>query len=163
MLIGRRPKTTLLRILLLLALCGFTFKFILLPIQVDGISMEPTYHDRHVNCVNLLAYHWHEPQRGDVVTIRFAQPQPLSAPRQMLMKRIIGLPGETVAFHNGHVYINGELLPEPYLKNECNWEHAPIVCGPNQYYVVGDNRSMPFENHTQGRAQRDHIVGKVLL
>ena len=70
MLIGRRPKTTLLRILLLLALCGFTFKFILLPIQVDGISMEPTYHDRHVNCVNLLAYHWHEPQRGDVVTIR---------------------------------------------------------------------------------------------
>jgi len=55
------------------------------------------------------------------------------------------------------------LLDEPYVKNACDWEHEPIKCGPDQYYVVGDNRSMPFENHMQGLAERDHIVGKVLL
>ncbi len=81
----------------------------------------------------------------------------------MLMKRIIGLPGETVSFHDGHAYINGELLDEPYVKLPCDWEHEPILCGPNQYYVVGDNRSMPFEYHTQGRAERDRIIGKSLL
>ena len=162
-LIGRRPKATFWRILALVSVTVVTFKFALLPIRVDGISMEPTYHNRQVNCVNRLAYLRCEPQRGDVVAIRFARPERFSAPSQMLMKRIIGLPGERVGFHAGHVYINGELLVEPYLKYSCDWEHEPIQCGPDQYYVVGDNRSMPFEYHMQGRAGRDHIIGKVLL
>jgi signal peptidase I len=81
----------------------------------------------------------------------------------MLMKRIIGLPGETISFHDGHAYINGQLLAEPYVKKLCDWEHGPIQCGPDEYYVVGDNRSMPFEYHMQGLATRDRIVGKVLL
>jgi len=162
-LIGRRPKNTLLRILVLVVVCFITFRFVLLPIRVDGISMEPTYHDRRVNCVNLLAYKLHEPQRGDVVSISFSDPVGFWPPSEMLMKRIIGLPGETVAFHNGHAYINGELLDEPYLKFDCDWEHEPMQCAPDEYYVVGDNRSMPFENHKQGRAKRSHIMGKVLL
>jgi signal peptidase I len=162
-LIGRRPKTTLLRILVLVVVCFITFKFILLPIRVEGISMEPTYHDHRVNCVNLLAYKWREPQRGDVVSIRFFETDSLSPPPSMLMKRIIGLPGETVSFHAGHAYINGELLDESYIKFSCDWEHGPIQCGPDEYYVVGDNRSMPFEDHKQGRAKRSLIMGKVLL
>ena len=162
-LIGRRPRTTLLRILVLVSVCAVTFKFVLLPIRVEGISMEPTYHDRRIDCINRLAFLWHEPQRGDVVGIRFSDPGNLTTPRAMLMKRIIGLPGETVSFHDGHAYINGELLDEPYLKFSCDWEHGPFQCGPDQYYVVGDNRSMPFELHMQGRAERDRIVGKVLL
>ena len=162
-LIGRRPKATLVRIMVLTAVCVVTFKFVLLPIRVEGISMEPTYHDRRVNCVNRLAYLRSEPQRGDVVAIRFSDPGKFSAPRTMLMKRILGLPGESVSFHGGHAYINGQLLDEPYLKNPCDWEHDPIQCGPDEYYVVGDNRSMPFDLHTQGLAGRDRIVGKVLL
>jgi signal peptidase I len=163
LLIGRRPKATLLRILVLIFATVVTFKFVLLPIRVDGISMEPTYRNHQVNCVNRLAYLHHEPRRGDVVAIRFAPPGSFSAPRQMLMKRIIGLPGESVSFHEGHVYINGRRLEEPYLKCACDWEHDAMPCGPDQYYVVGDNRSMPFEYHTQGRVERDHIIGKVLL
>jgi signal peptidase I len=162
-LIGRRPKATLLRILVLVAVCAVTFKFVLLPIRVEGISMEPTYHNHRVDCVNRLAYRWRQPQRGDVVAIRFSKPGALSNPSEMLMKRIVALPGESISFHNGHIYINGELLDEPYLKNPCDWEHEAFTCGPDQYYVVGDNRSMPFEFHTQGRVERDHIVGKVLL
>ena len=157
MLIGRRPKTTLVRIIVLIVVCFVTFKFILLPIRVEGISMLPTYRDRQVNCVNRLSYWHHEPRRGDVVSVR------LAGTRAMLMKRIIGLPGESVSFHGGHAYVNGRLLDEPYVKYSSDWETGPILCGPDQYYVVGDNRSMPFELHTQGRATRDRIVGKLLL
>ena len=81
----------------------------------------------------------------------------------MYMKRIIGLPGETVAFHQGHAVINGRILDEPYLAFECRWEHEPRTLGPNQYYCVGDNRSMRQQDHTEGIAERNRIVGKVLL
>ena len=161
--IGRRPKTTLIRIAVLVVVCIVTFKFILLPIRVDGISMLPTYHTGQINCINRLAYLRHEPQRGDIVSVRLSEPGGLANPSILYMKRIIGLPGETVAFHGGRAFINGEPLDEPYVKFSCDWEHAPIVCGPDQFYVVGDNRSMPFEYHTQGRAERSHIVGKLLL
>ena len=155
--VGRRPKATLIRIAVLVATCFVTFKFILLPIRVEGISMQPTYHTGQIDCVNRLAYFRHEPQRGDVVSVR------LAGTSVMYLKRIIGLPGETVAFHDGRAFINGQPLDEPYVKFHCDWEHAPIQCGPDQYYVVGDNRSMPFELHEQGRADRDRIIGKVLL
>ena len=148
---------------MLAAVCFVTFRFILLPVRIEGISMEPTFHNGQFNLVNRLAFLFHQPQRGDIVSIRFSRPGTFSAPSEMLMKRIIALPGETVSFHDGHAYINGKLLDEPYVKFSCNWEHAPIVCSTNQYYVVGDNRSMPFESHMQGRADRDRIVGKALL
>ena len=157
LLIGRRPKATLVRIAVLVVACFVTFKFILLPIRIDGISMLPTYHTGQVNCINRLAYLRHEPQRGDIISVR------LAGTSVMYMKRIIGLPGETVAFHDGHAFINGQLLDEPYVKQRCDWEKEPVVCGPNQYYVVGDNRSMPFDLHTKGRTERDHIVGKLFL
>ena len=155
--VGRNPRHTLIRIAVLVVACAVTFKFILLPIRIEGISMEPTYHNHQIHCVNRLAYLRHEPQRGDVVSIRFA------GESVMLMKRILALPGESISFQNGHAYINGEELNEPYLKNACNWNHEPIQCGPGQYYIVGDNRSMPFALHTQGRAERDRIVGKLFL
>lgn len=163
LLIGRRPKVTLMRIAVLGVTCFITFRFVLLPIRIEGISMLPTYHDHQVNCINRLAYLRHEPRRGDIVSVRLSQPGGLGNPSVMYMKRIIGLPGETVAFHGGHATINGQSLDEPYVKTSCDWEHAPVQCGPDQYYVVGDNRSMPFENHMQGRAGRDRIVGKLFL
>jgi len=109
-LIGRNPKVTLVRVTVLAVTCFVVFRFILLPARIEGISMLPTYKDRSVNLVNRLAYRWHEPRRGDVVGIR------LAGPHVMYMKRIIGLPGETVAFVNGRVLINGEVLDEPYEK-----------------------------------------------
>jgi signal peptidase I len=158
--VGRNPKTTLVRILILAVICVAVFnRFVLLPIQVEGISMLPTYKDRSWNLVNRLAYLRHEPQRGDVVSIR------LAGIHRMYLKRIIGLPGETVAFKNGRVLINGEVLDEPYEKSPCDWNRAPVTLGPNEYFVVGDNRSMPWEGHGHelGKAGRDRIVGKAIL
>lgn len=161
--VGRRPTNTLIRIAVLVVVCFGTRQFFLLPIRIDGISMQPTCQDHQINCVNRLAYLRHEPQRGDIVSVRFSKPGGLGNPSIMYMKRIIGLPGESVSFHGGHAFINGRRLEEPYVKFSCDWEHAPIVCGPTQYYVVGDNRSMPFEFHEQGRAERSHIIGKLFL
>jgi signal peptidase I len=155
--IGRRPKATLVRIVVLAVTCFVTFGFILLPVRIEGISMQPTLHTGQLNCVNRLAYLRHEPQRGDIVSVR------LAGKHIMYMKRIIGLPGETVAFHEGHAVINGQPLAEPYVKLPCDWEMKPVLCSSTQYYVVGDNRSMPIELHTKGRAERDRIVGKLFL
>jgi signal peptidase I len=155
--IGRNPKVTLVRVAVLIVTCIVVFNFILLPARIEGISMLPTYQDRSVNFVNRLAYRWHEPRRGDVVGIR------LAGPHVMYMKRIIGLPGETVAFVGGRVLINGEVLDEPYEKLSCNWNCPPVQLGPDEYFVVGDNRTMPSENHVFGKAGRDRIVGKAIL
>ena len=155
--IGRNPKATLMRVVVLVVACFIVFKFILLHIQVEGISMLPTYPDRSKHFVNRLAYLWHEPQRGDVVGIR------LAGPHVMYMKRIIGLPDETVAFVDGRVLINGAVLAEPYEKTDCDWNRAPITLGPDEYFVVGDNRTMPEENHVFGKVERSRIVGKTIL
>src|SRR5712675_2722393 len=152
-LIGRNPKRTLLRSCLLVISCVVISRFVLLPIRVEGASMLPTYKENGINFINRLAYVWSEPKRGDVVGIR------LAGPHIMFMKRIIGLPGETVAFHEGHVFIDGKLLDEPYVKFPCSWEHEPRTLGPFEYYLVGDNRSMPQEDHTEGKAPRERIVG----
>lgn len=155
--IGRRPKWTLVRIAVLVTLVFLTRQFALLPIRSIGPSMLPTYQDHGVNFVNRLAYISHEPQRGDVVAIR------TSGVSVMYMKRIIGLPGETVQFHHGRVFINGEPLDEPYVKYGCDWESIPITVASNKFFVVGDNRSMPPRYHYFGETERQRIVGKILL
>jgi signal peptidase I len=81
----------------------------------------------------------------------------------MYMKRLIGMPGESVAFHEGHAYINGEPIDEPYLKLPSDWEIPAFKLGTDEYFFVGDNRSMSWEDHTKVRATRSRIVGRVLL
>ncbi len=155
--IGRNPRNTVIRIAVLAVTCFIVFHFILLPIRVTGISMLPTYKNGSINSVNRLAYLFHEPRRGDVVSIRFA------GTHLMLMKRIIGLPGETVAFVNGRVLINDEILDEPYEKSPCDWNLPPEKLGADEYFVVGDNRTMPAEDHTKGKVPRERIIGRVVL
>jgi signal peptidase I len=155
--IGRRPAWTLIRVLVLVLVTVVTFKFVLIPVRVTGISMEPTYHDHTINFINRLSYLHSEPRHGDVVGIRFA------GDRLMLLKRIVGLPGETISYSGGHVCINGVRQDEPYLKLCTDWEMGGRTLGPDEYYVVGDNRSMPQENHMEGITKRWRIVGKALL
>lgn len=156
-LIGRRPQRTLIRISVVVPVVFLTAHFVLRPIRIQGPSMRPTYRDSGVNLLNRLAYKFHEPQRGDVVAIR------LAGPSVMFMKRIVGLPGETVAFVGGKLLINGQVLPEPYVVFPCHWEMSPQRLGSNEFFVVGDNRSMPIEDHTFGAADRSRILGRLLL
>ncbi len=156
--VGRNPRLTFIRIILLVVICTVTFKYVFLPIRVDGSSMLPTYREGSVNFVNRLAYLWSDPRRGDVVAVRY------SGKSIMLMKRVVALPGETVEFIGGQLFVNGQLVSEPYLKFKCDWNARPehYRMGDDEYYVVGDNRSMAFEDHIQGAARRERIVGRVM-
>jgi signal peptidase I len=159
--IGRRPSRTLLRLGVLISLAMVAFvilRYVLLPIHIHGPSMEPTYHDGSFNFINTMAFRHGEPQRGDVVGIRF------SSDVVMYVKRIVGLPGEKFHFADGNIYINGERLDEPYLRLPSKeWTTQEELLGPQEYYVVGDNRTMAFGDHEQGRAERNRIVGKIWL
>ena len=156
--IGPKPRLTLLRIVVLVVATFVVFRWILLPpIRIVGPSMLPNYRENSIHFVNRLAYAWREPQRGDVVSIR------LAGNSILYMKRIVGLPGETVEFQNGRLLVDGKALEEPYMKTPCGWESPPRRLGVGEYFVVGDNRSMPIEHHEFGVATRDRIVGKILL
>src|ERR1039458_10546759 len=98
--LSRRPNRTLLRLAVLVVVIVVAFKFAILPIRVTGISMEPAFHDHAINYINRLAYVRGQPQRGDVVGIRFSTN--LDAPfHVMLLKRLVGLPGETISHPGG--------------------------------------------------------------
>jgi signal peptidase I len=160
---GRNPKRTAIRLAILIVGSFVVFKFVLIPVKITGISMEPTYHNGRVDFINRLAYVRNEPQRGDIVGIR------LAGNHVLFMKRIIGLPGETVAFSRGTLMIDGQPMEEPYVKahNE-DWDSSDatlkeVKLKSNEYYVVGDNREMPPSYHEHGTALRNRIVGKLLL
>jgi signal peptidase I len=157
LIFGRNPRMTFLRAFALVVVSFVTFTFILAPIRVTGISMEPNYRNNRINFINRLAYLRHGPQRGDVIGIRF------SGESRMLLKRVVGLPGERIAFEGGRITVNGRLLDEPYLKFPSDWDAEPVEVGPEEYFVVGDNRSMPKRLHEHGRAERGRILGKTLL
>jgi signal peptidase I len=163
--IGRNPTRTALRLVVIVAGILLLRSYVLLPIRVDGPSMLPNYRENSVNVVNRLAYVRQEPQRGDVVAIRHSGVSLLSGKSIMLMKRVVGLPGESIEFINGRLLINGQPVDEPYVKYSCSWEFRPDhwQLGDDEYYVVGDNRSMSYEDHKQGTAKRERIVGKVML
>lgn len=157
--VGRHPWRTLTRVVVLVVMVLLAWKFAFLPIRVQGISMLPTYRNNQINVVNRLAYVFHEPRRGDIIAVRISE----TGESAMLLKRVVGLPGETISFRQGRLYVNGEELEEPYVRLPSRWNMPDVKVGPNQFYVVGDNRTMGVFDHTQGRADRRDIVGKALL
>jgi signal peptidase I len=143
----------------LVGVCFVLFRYVLAPIRIEGPSMLPTYRRGQIHVINRLAYRFHEPRRGDVVAIKYSS----RGESVMLLKRIVGLPGETVAFDQGHLLINGRSVEEPYVRYACEWHEEPKEVLFNEVYVVGDNRSMPPEYHDHGRSERKRILGKLLL
>lgn len=132
------------------------FGYLCLPLRIDGISMEPTYHDGGFTFCCRPVYWFSQPERGDVVGVRFA------GNRVMLLKRVVGLPGDEVAFVAGKLLINGQPLDEPYVRFQSNWELPPRQVKPNHIYIVGDNRGTSMRHHSFGQVSMNRIVGGVL-
>lgn len=153
---GSNPRATLIRIVLILVGAFVLFGLVLQPLRLQGVSMLPTYSEGVLTFANRTAYALHPPRRFDVVAIRMAGPSVL------YVKRIVGLPGERVAIVDGTVTINGTPLAEPHVVNRSAWNMEAMVLESDEYFVVGDNRSMNIEQHDFGRATRNRIVGKLL-
>jgi signal peptidase I len=156
-LVGRHPRRTLVRIGLLIAVSVVLFGWVLLPVRTYGPSMLPTYSSGSFHLVNRAAYVVREPARGDVVAVR------LAGWRVVYVKRIIGLPGERVTIRDGIVLVNGRALDEPYVVQRAPWQMREMALGPDDFFVVGDNRGMRMEQHEFGRVRRERIAGPLLF
>jgi signal peptidase I len=115
--------------------------------------MEPTYHNGSVNCLWKLRYIFSKPKRYDVVAVR------LAGNRLMLLKRVVAVEGENVEFRRGKLFIDGKEVEEPYIRFPCNWDLPPRQVEKGCVYVVGDNRSMPIEDHHFGQTSIHRILG----
>ncbi len=132
------------------------FGYLLIPFHIRGNSMVPTYQDGAFNFCWRLRYLFSKPRRGDVVVIRFA------GQKVMLLKRVVALEQEVVEFRNGRLFVNGEPIEEPYIRSPYNWNLSPRQVEPHCFYVVGDNRSGPIQNHSLGQVSLERILGSPL-
>lgn len=159
-LIGQRPKRTLVRILFLVLGITLLSRYCVIPVEIQGASMEPRYLEGRWNLINGLAYAFDTPKRGDVVAAR-RRGQMVNGKGFLFLKRIIGLPGETVRGIGGRIYINGEALEEPYVRflPSRRRERFTLQLEENQYFLIGDNRRVTGDGVFHIR----QIVGRVLF
>jgi signal peptidase I len=154
LIVGRRPLRTLVRMIVVVVVALVVFKVLLIPIRVTGYSMEPTYRDGRVNFLNRYAYRRHGPNRGDVVGVQ------VKDSHLVLLKRVLGLPGEHVAVLDGRVAIDGRILDEPYVKGVGQLQaRESALLGDHRYFIIGDNRGVS----AYGVVQLREIKGKVLF
>jgi signal peptidase I len=127
--------------------------------RVEGQSMEPNLHTNQRLVVEKVSYRFHGPQRFDVVVIRVP-----SQGDELLIKRVIGLPGETVEIRDGHVYINGELLDEPFTTEQTRpGRYTRITVPPLHVFVLGDNRNHSNDSRSFGPVPIENIVGRAWI
>ena len=143
--------------------------FIANPFKVEGKSMEPTYFDKEYLVIEELSYRFQDPLRGQVVVLR-----PPTEPNKYFIKRIIGLPGETVELSQGVVTIYNKEYPNGWVLHEDSYidltdlskaekesmTMRPMTLGAEEYFVLGDNRMASFDSRFFGPISRDALVGR---
>ncbi|MFA5966904.1 MAG: signal peptidase I [Patescibacteria group bacterium] len=141
---------------------AFLIRFFLIqPFYVSGQSMEPNFENNQYIIVDQVSYRIHAPKRGDVIVFKYPQNVAFS-----FIKRIVGLPGETVSVHDGIVTIynqtnpSGIKLDEPYIKVYTSGE-VKTTLGKDEFFVLGDNRPNSSDSRIWGKLPRHLIIGKV--
>ncbi|GAC1320174.1 MAG: signal peptidase I [Chloroflexota bacterium] len=125
--------------------------------KVEGSSMRPNLQNGEYILVNKVDYMLHAPERGDVIVFRAVQ---AGAPDRDFIKRIVGLPGETVAVRQNNVYIDGRVLREKYQRYHMNYDFPSQKVPPGEYFVLGDNRSNSEDSHLWKWLSKKYIIGK---
>lgn len=136
--------------------------FIAQPFLVSGSSMEPNFTNGNYLLVDELSYRLREPERGEVVVFKYPKNH-----KTFYIKRIIGLPGETIKIQGGKVEIRterGELpLKEEYIDPAWTSGGVDVTLGENEYFVMGDNRNFSYDSRSWGSVKENEIVGIVRL
>lgn len=162
----REIISTLLYLLIVLCLTWVVIQFVGQRTEVDGGSMEPTLYHGDNLIVDKITYRFREPERFDIIVFPYKYKE-----KTYYIKRIIGLPGETVQIdEKGNIYINGEILAEGYGREVIRPKHVglawePIVLGEDEYFVLGDNRNNSSDSRTEavGNVKREDIVGRAWI
>ncbi|MDD5527364.1 MAG: signal peptidase I [Patescibacteria group bacterium] len=142
--------------------------FLIQPFYVKGASMEPNFEDHQYLIIDELSFRFHNPARGDVIVFRYPKD-----PQEYFIKRVIGLPGEKVEVKDGQVFVynqefkDGVALEETYLpadlKTFANTGTESVKLGPNEFYVMGDNRNSSKDSRSFGPVDRSFIIGRVMF
>jgi signal peptidase I len=146
----------LIQIILIVALVRIGMDTFLPRYVVDGASMQPNFATSQRVIVDRLTMMLSGPARGDVIVLDSPQTKD-----ELLIKRVIGLPNETIVIQDGRVYVNGKLLDETYVNDFCTMRscNGEWQLGPDQYFVLGDNRSHSLDSHAFGPVSRSAIIG----
>ena len=145
-------ETILLTVIIYLSVNFATGRF-----RIEGSSMEPSMHQNQYVLVDKISYKLGNPKRGDVVVFNY----PLATERDFI-KRVIGLPGETVTVQAGVVSINGQPLKEPYISAPPDYENTWRLAA-DQYFVLGDNRNSSLDSHSWGPLDRHYLIGRAIF
>lgn len=143
-----------------LVLLSWVHFFVATIFIVDGISMEPNFHNGQYVIVDRFNYLFGTPNRGDVVVLKF----PGDPDYKKYIKRIIGIPGDHLLIKNGLVYINGSLLKENYIPE--SFKTLPNVnrlLNDNEYFMMGDNRPNSSDSRIWGIAEKRYLIGKAWI
>lgn len=141
--------------------------YLIQPFYVQGASMEPNFHNKEYLIIDEISYRFSTPQRGQVIVFRYPR-----NPQEYFIKRVIGLPGEEVQIKDGEVTIfnaenpNGFILKESYLPSGLKTESQSdqrVTVGPDELYVLGDNRSNSRDSRFFGPVSKSFIIGKILF
>lgn len=139
--------------------------FLIQPFYVKGASMEPNFFDHEYLIIDEISYRFSEPERGDILVFHYPED-----PKNYFIKRLIGLPGETVEVANGQVkiyndeYPNGIVLDESlYLSDRYTAQTRRDTLKANEYFVLGDNRAASLDSRYFGPIGEDVVVGKVWI
>ena len=151
-------------VLITLSFCSYLFfsRVVVTAVEIKGASMAPTLAAGDRYLLNRFAYLHREPQRGELVVLKDPETG------ELIVKRIVGLPCETVIMQNDHTYVNGRLLSEPYALSSVRIDRStPLgkakVIPRDYYFVLGDNRSRSLDSRTFGPVPRDSILGVISL
>lgn len=139
-------------------------KVIIMPTRVVGTSMYPTLNDSDFLVINRLSYVAKDPERFDIVVFE----EESESEDEYLIKRVIGLPGETVFISGNKIYIDGRILEE-YYWYEDNFDekdaHAPVTLGEDEFFVMGDNRNVSVDSRSNriGVVKKEQMIGKAVF
>lgn len=140
--------------------------FLVQPFYVKGASMEPNFHEHDYLLVDEISYRFHPPERGDIVVFRYPQD-----PQEYFIKRVIGLPGETVTIKEGSVYIADSAgtvtrVKEDYLPSfaeTVSQSEEPVVLKNDQFFLLGDNRNGSKDSRSFGPVHKNFVIGRVFF
>lgn len=134
--------------------------FLYQPVRVEGTSMLPRLEDHDRVFINKFVYHVASIHRGDIVVFHYPRD-----PEKSYIKRVIAVPGDRLRIDRGDVYLNGKLLPEPYvpLRYRDTKSMPEIVLPDDEYFVMGDHRSISSDSREFGPVDRDLIYGKAVF
>lgn len=127
-------------------------------VRVEGFSMVPTLQDGEFVLVNRVAYRLGQPQRGDIIVFH----HPSGQQHEDLIKRVIGLPGDSINVSNGTVTVNGTHLKEAYIAAPPSYTGDWVV-PDNQLFVLGDNRNNSSDSHQWGFVPQEDVIGKAVM